>query len=232
MNRNKYIALVAGMALALSAHAESWFQFEAGAGVAHYQTAADGRWFQRGMEHSLNLSAPALMAGITGPIWSKGDVGIDWHIDYVNLARVSSQCTCTPLDSNYDVHAHALVANPVPVPNANFTGSGNAQGFVFSIEPYLMTHGWRLGVESGLFIFRPEWNETIYNWAPTPEASPITVRAHTPNNPQIGGVLGVSVGRGPWSVSYEHFFMPQWLGDKSTPPIYRGADVLMVAYRW
>lgn len=220
---------------AASAQADSitdYVHLELGAGITQYRVAGDGRWFQEGMPHSLNLSAPALMAGFTGPLWRRNDWGVDWHVDYVSLAHVSSQCECTPLDSNYSLQTHRLIANPVPVPNANFVGNGNAQGIALTLEPYYLTRGWRFGVEGGLFIYRPAWDETVYNWSPAPGVEPTTIQAHTPNGPQVGGVLGVSVGRGPWSVAYQHYFMPGWLGAKSSPPIYKGADVLMVKYRW
>lgn len=93
------------MALACSAHADSisdYVHAELGAGVASYSAMADGVWYQQGMQHNLGLSAPVLMLGLTGPLYTRESWGVDWHINYVSLGHVSSQCECTPDDANYN----------------------------------------------------------------------------------------------------------------------------------
>lgn len=181
------------------------------------------------MQHSLGLSAPVLMGGLTGPLWKRESSGVDWHADYVSLGHVSSQCECTPDDANYNTQTHSLVANPHVVPNANFVGNGNAQGITLTLEPYGIYRGWRIGVEGGLFIFRPAWDETIYHWQGDTTVAPQTLTAHTSRSPQLGEVVGLSVGRGPLSVAYQHYFMP---AHEKVPTIWSGADVLMVRYRF
>jgi hypothetical protein len=209
-----------------------YLHFELGAGVSWYQPIGDGVWVQYGMPHNLNLSAPVLMGGLTGPVLERNSWGVDWHIDYVYLARVTSQCSCTPIDSNYNVVTHALVPNPVPVPNAQFDGSGDAQGIAITLEPYLKYRGWRLGVSAGLFPYRPSWNETITGWTDVPGTATTNLTANTPHAVQLGELVGVSIGHGPVSVSYQHYWLPTRFDSAHFPAIWAGADVIMATYRF
>lgn len=229
-------ALFSGMALACAAHAMSITDYvhpELGLGVNRYQTYGDGIWYQEAMEHHLDLIAPVFSIGATGPISQRGSWGIDWHVDYVNLGHVSSQCECTPADQNYDAVHHRLIT-PLPdnVGNANFVGNGNAQGIALTLEPHLNYQHWRLGVEGGLFPYRPSWNETIYDWAPGPGIPAATITANTPHGIQLGWVVGFNVGRGPLSVSLQHYFLPNRFDSNHFPTIYTGADVLLLKYRF
>lgn len=223
------------MALACSAHADSisdYVHAELGAGVASYSAMADGVWYQQGMQHNLGLSAPVLMLGLTGPLYTRESWGVDWHINYVSLGHVSSQCECTPDDANYNTSTHSLVANPRAVPNANFVGNGNAQGIALTVEPYFRYRTWRLGVEAGLFPYRPDWSEVIYGWQGNTNVAPQTLHVDTPHAWQLGKVVGVSVGRGNFSVSYQHYILPTKYDSAHSPAIWKGADVVMVKYRF
>ena len=51
------------LALPVAAHA-SWFEYEAGIGMAQYETE-DGRWWQQDVSHSVRSRAPAFSAGLT-----------------------------------------------------------------------------------------------------------------------------------------------------------------------
>ena len=235
---NKYIAMAAGMAFAFTTpvHADSvsdYLNFEIGAGVSKYSLLGDGIWIQQGMEHSLGLSAPVLSAGFTGSIWQRDSWGIDWHVDYVYLGHVSSQCECTPVDANYNLSSHTIKSPmPVPVPNANFVGNGNAQGVALTLEPYLRYHGWRIGLEGGLFPYRPAWDVSVYGWSDTPGLPTKTVQAHTPRGIRIGSLVGLSVGRGPLSVSLQYYFLPTRSDDAHPPAIWKGATVVQMRYRF
>jgi len=228
-------AVAATMGCASVSHADGiddYVHLELGAGASRYEHQADGTWWQEGMQHDLGLSAPVLMLGLTGPLYTRESWGIDWHIDYVSLGHVSSQCECTPDDSNYNTQTHQL--NPVlhAVPNANFVGNGNAQGVALTIEPYFRYQKWRFGIEGGLFPYRPDWNETIYGWQGNTSVAPQTLHADTPHAWQLGEVVGVSVSRGPFSVAYQHYFMPTRFDAQHSPAIWKGADVVMVKYRF
>jgi hypothetical protein len=220
---------------AASAHADSisdYVHLELGAGVSHYSAMGDGTWYQEGMSHSLGLSAPVLLGGFTGPLYSRESWGVDWHVDYVSLGHVSSDCFCTPIDANYSTSTHRLVSNPIPVPNANFVGNGDAQGVALTLEPYIRYQGLRFGVEAGLFPYRPNWNETVSHWAIVPGAQMTTLQVNTPHAWQLGKVVGISVSRGPFSVTYQHYVLPTKYDSAHSPAIWRGADVVMVRYRF
>lgn len=223
------------MVLASGAHADTisdYVHFELGAGFSRYHAQGDNVWVQYGSQHDLGLSAPVLMAGFTGPLYARESWGVDWHVDYVSLGHVSSQCECTPIDANYNTQTHSLVAHPVPVPNANFVGNGNAQGVALTVEPYIRLRKWRIGIDAGLFPYRPDWDVTAYHWADTESMTPITVRADTPHGWQLGKVIGVSIGRGPFSVAYQHYVLPTRFDSTHSPAIWKGADVVMLKYRY
>jgi hypothetical protein len=220
---------------AASARADSitdYVHLELGAGVSRYETKSDGVWYQEGMQHDLGLSAPVLSAGFTGPLWARESWGVDWHVDYVSLGHVSSQCECTPDDANYNTHTHSLVANPHQVPDANFVGNGNAQGIAFTLEPYFRYSGWRFGLEGGAFAYRPSWDMTIYNWQGDTSVPAQTLTANTPHAIQLGAVVGISVGRGPLSVTLQHYVLPTKFDNTHSPAIWKGADVLLIRYKF
>jgi hypothetical protein len=223
-----------GCAAATQARADSitdYVHLELGAGVSRYRPMGDGTWYQAGMPHSLGLSAPVLSAGFTGPVWRRESWGVDWHVDYVNLGHVHSSCSCTT-DDNYDAKSHRELSNPPPAPNADFIGNGNAQGVALTLEPYYLYRGWRIGVEVGLYPYRPSWSETVYGWTPSWSVPGRTVVVNTPHAWQIGKVVGLSVGRGPLSIEYQHYWLPTRYTDESPPAIWGAADVLMVKYRF
>jgi hypothetical protein len=227
-------AVAATIGCASAAHADSitdYVHAEMGAGASKY-SSTDGTWYQQGMEHDLGLSAPVLMLGLTGPIYTRESWGIDWHVDYVSLGHVSSQCECTPDDANYNPQTHQLRPVQHAVPNANFVGNGNAQGVTLTLEPYFRYRGWRVGAEAGLFPYRPDWNEVIYGWQGNTGVAPQTLYVDTPHAWQIGKVVGASISRGPFSVAYQHYWMPTRYDSTHSPAIWKGADVVMVKYRF
>jgi hypothetical protein len=227
-------AVAATVTCASVAHADSitdYVRAEIGAGVSRYSAQGDGTWWQEGMEHDLGLSAPVLMLGLTGPLYIRESWGIDWHVDYVSLGHVSSQCECTPDDADYNTHTHQLQMSH-PVPNANFVGNGNAQGIAFTLEPYFRYSGWRFGLEGGAFAYRPSWDMTIYNWQGDTSVPAQTLTANTPHAIQLGAVVGISVGRGPLSVTLQHYILPTKFDNAHSPAIWKGADVLLIRYKF
>lgn len=212
----------------LAAHAVS---FEAGISQTSYGLQGDGTWYQQGMPHALHTQSTGFTFGLTGSLIDRGGWGVDWHTDYANLGSVSSYCDCTPIDSNYDTRTHVLVANPVPVANAQFVGNGSAQGVAFTLEPWVRVQGWRVGMEGGLFPYRPAWGETIYNWQVQPGVSQ-TLHANTPHALQLGYVAGVNVGRGNMTIGLKHYWLPTRFDSQHYPAIWKGATVLELKYKF
>jgi hypothetical protein len=237
MNRANYIAAaVAGVALAVStaAHADIIDDYVAhpfgihvqvGIGVSKADTP-DGRWAQQGIPGGSHVTAkpPTFSLGLTGSMLTRGAWGIDWHADYVNLGRFAADCSCTPMDQNYDPKSHTYKPQ-VAVPTAFFTGEGRSQGAALTIEPYYWVSGVRLGVEAGAYIHRDSWSEDVAGWyAPG---------SNTPQNFHlddaywsVAPVVGLSVGNGRFTLSYRHYFMSINSKSRNVPPLWNDADAL------
>ena len=222
------LALIGG---ALAAPAAQAWQFEHGAGLTIYQTE-DGRWYQQGAPHSLHNNTPAWSLGVTGNVWQRADWGVAWHADYVNLGRASAECSCTPMDENYNANTHTMVVpRPYDVPNAQFSGGGRAQGVTFTIEPYYIAHGWRLAAEAGVFAYLPQWDETVSNWQVVGSGDPQTLSVSTPRRWSAVPVVGASIGRGNWSLAYRHYFT-RMANYGDSPPLWKDADVIEYKVRF
>ncbi|MDQ7977152.1 hypothetical protein QYH69_07815 [Paraburkholderia sp. SARCC-3016] len=223
MNRVHCIAaLAAGAALSLSsgAHAESFFEVEAGLGVTHFDIP-DGRWNQQGSPQSaLHVDFPAFKIGTNFRVYEGEKFGVRAHVDYVNLGHLSARCECTE-DRNYDL-ATKKVLDP-SIPTANLSGSGNAQGVALTLEPYFLYRGWHIGVEAGLFPYRPSYSVSAF-W----HLDGSTHTYDTPHTLQWGQVVGLNVQRGNFGISYQYYRLPTRYDDEHNPAMYKGAHVLML----
>lgn len=221
----KAVIALAVATLATAAHAESFFQAETALGFGRYETVGNGTWYQEGMPMSLSLNAPVISLGVRFPLYTATTWGVDGHVAYVNLGHVSSSCFCTS-DQNYDAVHHRQI-NPAWPINAEFTGNGNAQGISATLEPYVFVHGFQIGVEAGLFIYRPSWNESVVIMN-----NQGTITADTSHRVQFGKVIGLDVTRGHYTVSYKHYALPTRYDSNNYPAIYKAADVVSVSYAW
>jgi hypothetical protein len=220
MKRTMIAALM--MAAATVSHAESWFEFEGGIGANRYGYQGDGTWYQQAAQHEISRNALAFSAGARFNLYQAENWGVRAHVDYVNLGRAVTHCSCTS-DANYNFEAHAIVNKAGPY--WQFNGSGTQQGIALTIEPYLRYQGWTFGVEGGLFPYRPDWNETVF-------IDGQQIGINTPHKVQFGKVVGASVERGNLGVSYRHYWLPSRYSDTSAPSFATGADVVMVTYHF
>ncbi|WWQ12958.1 hypothetical protein PQ43W_12 [Ralstonia phage PQ43W] len=224
---NKTAIALALLAFAASAHA---YEFEIGAGQGQFQTRGDGIWYQEGAPHyALGLHDNAFSIGARQELYRQGDFGVRVRAEYVFLGRIAADCTCTPMDQNYDAANKRIVQN-FDVPLARFVGRGDAQGIALTIEPYVEYRGWHFGVEGGLFPYRPNFTETIYGWQGYPGMAPHDISVGSGHAPQLGSVVGVRIERGDFAVSLRHYWLP--MRDSSYPPIYRATNVVMLTYRF
>lgn len=206
--------------------------FEVGSGINVYQKQGNGTWYQEGQPYSTSTRSPVLIAGLAGSVYSTQSWGIDWHVRYVNLGKTSADCMCTPMDENYSIPQKKKL-NLYDVQDARFVGNGNVQGVALTLEPYWMHKGWRFGVEAGPWFYRATWDETISNWAPGPGVPTRTISASTNRAIRVGAVVGASVSRGNLTVAYHHYFMPYSpRGSGDFMPLYKGADVVSLTYRF
>lgn len=222
----KQTIIAAVLALPLVAHSASWFQFEASLGHTQYNGLADGTWIQYGQPHSVALSAPAIELGVVAPILDAGGWGINAHVDYFNLGKAESQCTCNPHDEDYSTTLHRAIAHHSP--DADFIGSGTVQGVKATAEVWKRVGNLRVAVEAGPLIFRPDWNETIYNWT-VDSSPPRTITSNIPHTLRLGAVVGASVSSGPWSVVYQHYFLSRPVNQQM---LMKSADVITLRYRF
>lgn len=178
------------------AHA-SWFNFEAGVGIAHSNDMGDGIWTQRGVPNNHEkLNAPAFVLGITGNLAPH----LDWHADYIYAGTTTARCTCTADDANYNPRTHQVVGNPTRW--GQFSGQGHNQGFALTLEPNYTYRNVRFGVEAGPWIYWNTWHETAIADYGTVNASHKTVA-------QIGAVAGASIGYKDFSLKYRYFYQKQ-----------------------
>jgi len=211
--------LIAATALIVPLYAHAW-SFEHGAGVTLYGTE-NGRWYQDNMPmNEVQSRAPEFSFGITGALVTRGSWGVDWHADYTNLGRAAAQCFCTS-DENYDLKRKRKIRADWPN-DAFFTGAGRAQGIVLSVEPYYWTHGLRLGVEAGAYVYRAQWDEYA-------DIKPAPVTIHT-RYWSVAPVVGISVGGAVWSLSYRHYFLKR--ANMEYPALWNDADVIEIKRRF
>lgn len=218
-------AVAATVGCASVAHADSitdYIRLETQAGFNHYSIQPDGTWWQEGAQHSIGRNAFAFAAGVGVSVYRTPGWGVMAHIAYVNLGHLTSECMCTAADVDYNTVLHAVNAQRLSS-NSGFYGSGGAQGIKLSIEPYTMYRGWHIGVEAGLFPYRPDWTDTAYN-----VTGAITYR--TSHAVQWGKVVALNVERGNFGVSFQHYVLPSRFDAGNSPAMATGANVVMVTY--
>lgn len=227
---NKIALSVALMLTAMSCRAEtSFFQIEAGIGGSAYKKAPDMMWYQEGFSHNLQLTAPAVEIGFTGPIYQSAHWGVDWHLDWAWLGTVHSDALATPDDGNYNPKTKSC--NGPCLPLARFKGSGHDQGFFFAIEPHIDYGGWRFGIEGGPYLHHVTWTEDVTDdrrWSNIP----ISIHAAYSSGWQLSYMLGASVEYKRVALVYQYF---ESSGKKSDPygPIWSGGThMLTLKYRY
>lgn len=228
--RAALVAATVGCILSTSAHAQSFFQIESGIGGSAYSQGPDGYWVQDGFEHKLNLTAPAIEAGVTGDIYQAAHWGVSYHLDWAWLGAIHTQSLATPQDSTYNLATKRCNG---PCGNiANFVGAGHEQGFLLTIEPHYDAGKWRFGIEAGPFLHHASWSETVTGWSPSPTSpmrSNFTVNSTA--GWRIGAVVGAEASRGPFSIVYQHFFLKA-SGTDAVPPIWHSVDMIFARYKF
>lgn len=203
-----------------AAHAESFFQLEAGIGAAHSADQGDDIWIQQGLGSHEQLNSFAWMVGVTGEPVNH----LAWHIDFVDLGRVAAQTPAVG-DSEYNTQTHQVIRGAaMPNYTVPFSGSGRTMGIALTLEPNYTWRGIRFGAEAGPFIYRATWNETVWNHDGT-----IMQIDHKPQI-QVGYVLGASVGYKNFAVAYRFY------ADKTkwhpVPGLVSKTSTLMLTYRF
>ncbi|WP_321905110.1 hypothetical protein [Paraburkholderia tropica] len=228
MNRfHRITAAAVGVALVLTtapAHADSitdYIKFEAGVGFGIAKDMGDGTWIQDGSpDNREKLTFPAVLAGFTGPIWSRGSWDLRWHAGYTYLGEQRASVMGVP-DDQYNPRTHQIV-DYGGERYSPFNGHGHVQGIPVTLDVGYSYRGWRFGAEAGAWVYWQTWHESLYDLAGQwDDLSHKTVA-------QLGYVVGASVERGALSLSYRYYGMSaKW---NPQPGLVTGAHVVMLRY--
>jgi len=238
------VAATVGCAAA-GAHAESWLQFEAGVGAAHYSAAGDDLWYQEGESHNLHLSAPAWRTGIQinaidhqPGSWVPG---LAFHAVYLNFGEVGMQSLAAPdydptvfNNTNggyYDPTTHSC--DKACGPLRNFNSTGRMQAIALTAEPYWTRGNWRFGIEAGPMIFRSTWDASAMSLTAnqyTGPAGSVETFSHAPRA-ELGAIVGVGVSYRNVSVRCDYAFAKSRdYGANDVPVGFKGAHLLTLNY--
>lgn len=227
---------------AAAAHAESWFQFEAGIGASRYSDE-DGLWVNKGLSHNSHLSAPAYRVGvqINAIDHTPGSFvpGLAMHLAYLNFGRASVRSLAAPDEDGYynssrggyySPDAHSCVGPCGPL--RNFVSGGTMQAVALTFEPFWTYRKWRFGVEGGPAIFRGTWDAsaTAVSDSRVWQEGQVETFHHVPKW-EAGALVGVAVSYGAVSLRYNYIFAKtHTYSTTNVPPGWSGAHMLTVNY--
>jgi hypothetical protein len=121
------------------------------AGATHFQTHANGVWFQEGLPYALRTTSPTLGLGVReGP----------WTIGATYLGKVESKALATVRDVDYDPVSKRCLDRCDAL--ATFTGRGD----VWGVYLRRLNHTKFAQIEIGLLAFRPRWDISVSNFRP------------------------------------------------------------------
>jgi hypothetical protein len=117
------------------------------AGATHFQTHANGVWFQEGLPYALRTTSPTLGFGVReGP----------WTVGATYLGKVESKALATVRDVDYDPVGKRCLDRCDAL--ATFTGRGDVWGLYARRK---FRH-----LELGFLAFRPRWDISVTNFRP------------------------------------------------------------------
>lgn len=206
-----------------AAHASDW-QMEIGAGQTTYRTYGDGIWYQLGSPHSLDAHGKSYLIGLTGSAgpWV-------WHADYINFGKASASCWCTS-DANYDAGRHIVIDGNYSVRPVRFNGSGYAHGLQFKGAFVSRFGGVDVGPEAGVLIYQNHWTENVYGWTSETWHTPIDGVHRADEKVRIGGIIGLTIKTGKFSISMDQYLMKPVSLKGDNPPLWRNAYAAYVSY--
>lgn len=218
------IIAVAVALASVGAHAESFFQIEAGIGASHIKDMGDGTWIQQGAPgNTERKNTLATMIGLTGTVYQHGAWDVRYHADYVYIGGFRAAVDGVP-DEYYDPKLHIVHDLPQGMRYSPFSGQGHVQGVPLTLDAGYTYRGWRMGVEGGAWVYWQTWHESLYDLAGQwDDLSHKTVA-------QVGYVVGANVSRGNFGLSYRYYGMSaKW---NPYPGLATGAHVLMATYKF
>lgn len=217
----KHIMIALALLTSLPAHAESFFQVEAGIGASHVSDMGDGIWIQQGAPNNREQqTTPAFLVGITGQVYQHGGFDVRYHLDYVYIGNYSASVDGVP-DAQYNPVTHVVHDMPAGEAYTHFNGFGHAQGIPLTLELGYTYRGFRVAVEGGYWAYEQAWHESM-------DATQFNRSPKT----QFAYVVGARIERGNFGLSYRYYAIrPDWSGNEC-PGLATGAHVLMATYRF
>ena len=203
-------------------------RLEMGIGVTQFQDRGNMTWYQEGLPHKLQLNSPNVEIGITDN-WEYGRFGVAYHLAAVHMGYVKTDAVATPDDANYDPVAKGCKGECLA--HSNFTGRGSNFGVRATIEPYVTYNGWRVGIEGGVYYSKNIWKMTVYDWRGIypGEEEKRTIRVDDRAGWMATPVVGVTIGKGNFDVSYKHYWHKS---NAEFPAIWRGMNTITVRYKF
>lgn len=244
----KHAVIAAALAVAsIGAHAESFFQIEAGLGATSAQKVGDGIFYSKGFSHSTPNSSIGARVGVVmnvidAPVRSIVP-GLRIHAGYYNFGKVKwssmnpqDEADFTQLGEKggYSVKTGACVDNNCGV-FRKFDSTGGIQAVALTVEPFWNIGGaWTFGIEAGPALYRSTWVSEATAMAGGSKFGPagtVETLTHTPRV-QLGAIAGVSLSRGPFSVRANYLYAPVAYKDdgKDVPAGIKGEFMLSLNY--
>jgi hypothetical protein len=216
-------ALAALVALSTSAHAESWFQIEAGLGVTSAVKLGDGMFYSKGFSHD---TPDGSYGGRVGIVLNAIDAaprswtpGMRFHLTYANFGKVKwssmnpqdqADFDGTGRQGGYNVKTLGCDDNNCGV-FRKFDSTGGIQAISLTIEPYWdLGSGWQLGLEAGPALYRTTWTSVATAMNDSARFGPAGTQETLSHQPhiQVGALVGASVSKGPFSARLNYLTAP------------------------
>lgn len=225
----KSLLVIALTLTPIFAHADSWLHFEGDLGESHYTGSGSGTYYEDGARypHTLNFNRVAFEVGVTGPIFTQPNYGVNWHADYVYLGRESFDGQVNSDDANFSATSKSG-CNGECAPTEHMWGGGSVTGISLPIEPYYLYRGVRFSALLGPFIYRPTMSLSFTVPSFT-VPSGTTFNFNSPNSIRISLMYGFQVTYKNVFVRYEHF-TDRSAGGVSNPGIQTSTDLLSLGY--
>lgn len=231
---------------AAAAHAESFFQLEAGLGVSSAQKLGDGMYYSKGFSHD---TPDGSYGGRIGVVMNVLDAhtrsfipGARIHLDYENFGKVRWS-SINPQDASdfssvgqvggYNQQTLACNDNNCGTLR-KFDSTGGIQAISLTVEPYWdLGSGWQFGVEAGPALYRSTWTSTATAlsagpFGPAGAQDTYTAAARV----RVGLMLGASISYKSFTLRYQHLSVPVGSGYSGTnvPPGITGEHFVSLNY--
>lgn len=235
------ILAIAALAVASQAHAESFFQVEAGLGLTSATKVGDGMFYSQGFSHS---TPDASYGGRLGIVMNAVTAqpksitpGLRVHLTYQLFGKVhwasdnpqdEADFTSVGQQGGYNTTTHTCV-NSNCGDFRHFDSTGGIQALSLTVEPYWdLGRGWTVGVEVGPALYRSSWTAVataLSDGRFGPKGTQETL-THTPSL-QIGALGGVSACLDTYCARLNYLYAPigKWSG-KNIPAGIKGMWML------